>query len=53
MQLTLLGRQEWNFRAAGGRLTLGPSIYLGDGQRRNTQAILVEGRTGAGGAAVK
>ena len=53
VHLTLPGRQEWNFRAAGGRLTLGPSIYLGDGRRRNTQAILVEGRTAAEGAAVK
>ncbi|MCY4503879.1 MAG: heparinase II/III family protein [Alphaproteobacteria bacterium] len=53
VQLTLPGRQQWRFSAAGGRLSLGPSIYLGDGRRRNTQAILVEGRTGAEGAAVK
>ncbi len=53
VQLMLPGRQEWRFSAAGGRLTLGPSIYLGDGRRRDTQAILVEGRTGAEGAAVK
>ena len=53
VQLVLPGRQEWRFRAAGARLALGPSVYLGDGRRRDTQAIIVEGRTGAGGAAVK
>ena len=53
VQLTLPGRQDWNFRASGGRLSLAGSIYLGDGQRRDTKAILVEGRTGAEGAAVK
>ena len=53
VQLTLPGRRKWRFSASGGRLSLGPSVYLGDGRRRNTQAILVEGRTGANGAAVK
>ena len=52
-QLTLPGRQQWSFRASGGRIALGPSIYLGEGRRRDTQAILVEGRTGRNGAAVK
>ena len=53
VQLTLPRRQEWRFSAAGGRLGLGPSIYIGDGERRDTQAILVEGRTGRDGAAVR
>ena len=53
VKLTLPSRQQWRFSAAGGRLSLASSIYLGDGQRRNTQAILVEGKTGAEGAAVK
>ena len=52
VQLILPGRQQWNFHASGGRLALGPSIYLGNG-RRDTQSILMEGRTGTGGAAVK
>ncbi len=53
VQLTLPGRQQWNFRASGGRISLVSSIYLGEGRPRNTDAILVEGRTGAEGAAVK
>jgi len=53
VKLTLPSRQQWRFGASGGRLSLASSIYLGDGQRRNTQAILVEGKTGAEGAAVK
>ena len=53
VQLTLPGRQQWSFRASGGRLALATSIYLGEGRPRNTDAILVEGRTGTGGAAVK
>ena len=53
VKLTLPGRQHWSFRASGGRLSLSPSIYLGEGRPRNTTALLVEGRTGAEGAAVK
>ncbi len=51
--LTLPGRQQWSFRASGARLSLAGSLYLGAGRRRNTGAILLEGRTGAEGAAVK
>ena len=46
----LPGRQEWRFSASGGRLSLVSSIYLGDGQARDTKAILVEGHTDAEGA---
>ena len=53
VQLTLPGRQQWSFRASGGRLALATSIYLGEGRPRNTDAILVEGRTGTGGGEVK
>ena len=50
VQLMLPGRQEWRFSASGGRLSLVNSIYLGDGQARDTKAILVEGHTDAEGA---
>ena len=53
VQLALPGRQQWSFRASGGRLGLAGSVYLGEGRRRDTQAIFVEGRTGPDGATVK
>ena len=52
-QLTLPNGQQWSFRASGGRIGLASSIYLGEGRPRNTDAILIEGRTDADGAAVK
>ncbi|MCY4229365.1 MAG: heparinase II/III family protein [Alphaproteobacteria bacterium] len=52
-QLTLPGRQHWSFRASGGRLSLANSIYLGEGRPRDTTALLMEGLTGAEGAAMK
>ncbi len=53
VQLALPKGRIWRFRAGGGRLGLGASVYLGGGGERETVAITVEGRTGAGGALVK
>jgi len=41
------------FRAEGGSLTLADSIYLGSGEPRRTQQIVISGRVAAAGATVK
>jgi len=53
VELALPRGQSWRFRASGGRLGLEASVYLGGGLARSTEAIVVAGRTGPGGAAVK
>ena len=43
----------WRLRAAGAEMTLGESVYLGSGEARKTQQVVLSGTVGAEGAAVR
>ncbi len=43
----------WRLRASGADISLGDSIYLGTGQLRGTQQIVLSGTTAPGGATVR
>jgi len=43
----------WRLRAAGAEMSLGESIYLGAGEPRKTQQVVLSGTTGPGGATVR
>jgi uncharacterized heparinase superfamily protein len=43
----------WRLRAAGSEISLGESIYLGSGQPRKTQQVVLSGTTSPSGAAVR
>ena len=43
----------WRLRAAGAEMSLGESVYLGSGQARKTQQVVLNGTVGAEGAAVR
>ena len=43
----------WRLRASGAELSLGESVYLGSGEPRKTQQIVLSGTTGPGGASVR
>jgi uncharacterized heparinase superfamily protein len=43
----------WRLRAAGAEMSLGESVYLGSGQARKTQQVVLSGTVGAEGAAVR
>jgi uncharacterized heparinase superfamily protein len=43
----------WRLRAAGAEMSLGESVYLGSGQARKTQQVVLSGAVGAEGAAVR
>jgi uncharacterized heparinase superfamily protein len=51
--LRLPGGAVWRLRAAGAELSLGESIYLGSGELRKTQQIVLSGTTGPSGATVR
>ncbi|MBV9828445.1 MAG: heparinase II/III family protein [Alphaproteobacteria bacterium] len=51
--LKLPSGATWRLRAAGAELSLGDSIYLGTGELRSTQQIVLSGTTGPGGATVR
>jgi uncharacterized heparinase superfamily protein len=52
--LRLPSGQGWRFRAAGGTLELGDSIYLGKGgEMRRSQQLVLRGATGAGETVIK
>ena len=40
-------------RAAGAEMSLGESVYLGSGEARKTQQVVLSGTVGAEGAAVR
>ena len=44
---------RWRLRAAGAEMSLGESIYLGSGEARKTQQVVLSGTVGADGAAVR
>ncbi len=43
----------WRLKAEGAVMSLGESIYLGSGERRKTQQIILDGHVGTAGAAVR
>jgi uncharacterized heparinase superfamily protein len=43
----------WRLRAAGAEMSLGESIYLGSGEARKTQQVVLSGTVPAGGAVVR
>lgn len=43
----------WRLRAAGAEISLGESIYLGSGEPRRTQQVVLSGKTDASGATVR
>jgi uncharacterized heparinase superfamily protein len=43
----------WRLRAAGAEMSLGESVYLGSGEARKTQQVVLSGTVGAGGATVR
>ena len=44
---------RWRLRAAGAEMSLGESIYLGAGEARKTQQVVLSGTVGAEGASVR
>jgi uncharacterized heparinase superfamily protein len=51
--LRLPSGAAWRLRAAGAELSLGESVYLGSGDLRKTQQIVLSGTTGPSGATVR
>ncbi len=51
--LRLASGAVWRLRAAGADMGLGESIYLGTGELRKTQQIVLSGTTGPSGATVR
>ena len=43
----------WRLRAAGAEMSLGESVYLGSGEARKTQQVVLSGAVGAEGAAIR
>jgi hypothetical protein len=43
----------WRLRAAGGEMGLGESIYLGSGEARRTQQVVLSGTVPPGGVTVR
>ncbi len=43
----------WRLRAAGAAMTLGESIYLGSGEARKTQQVVLSGTAAPGGTSVR
>jgi uncharacterized heparinase superfamily protein len=52
-RLRLPSGAVWRLRAAGAEMSLGESIYLGAGEPRKTQQVVLTGTTGPGGASVR
>ena len=52
-RLRLASGAVWRLRASGAELSLGESIYLGTGELRKTQQIVLSGITGPSGATVR
>jgi uncharacterized heparinase superfamily protein len=51
--LRLPGGTVWRLRAAGAEMSLGESVYLGSGEARKTQQVVLSGTTGPEGALVR
>ena len=53
VRLTLPSGGAWRLRAEGAVLSLGESVYHGDGAPRKTQQVLLDGHVGTQGATVR
>jgi uncharacterized heparinase superfamily protein len=51
--LRLPSGSVWRLRAAGAEMTLGESIYLGSGEARKTQQLVLSGAAAPGGTTVR
>jgi len=51
--LRLPSGNVWWLRAAGAEMSLGESVYLGSGEARKTQQVVLSGTVQAGGATVR
>lgn len=51
--LRLASGAVWRLRCAGAEINLGESVYLGSGDAKKTQQIVLSGTTGADGATVR
>jgi uncharacterized heparinase superfamily protein len=51
--LRLPGGMVWRLRAAGAGMTLGESVYLGSGEARKTQQVVLSGTAAPGGTTVR
>ena len=51
--LRLPGGVAWRLRAAGAEMSLGESVYLGSGEAKKTQQVVLSGTTGPDGASVR
>lgn len=51
--LSLPGGVRWRLRAAGAEISLGESIYLGSGEARKTQQVVLSGAAAPGGTSVR
>ena len=51
--IRLAGGDAWRFQADGAVLSLGESIYLGDGTMQKAQQIVLDGHVGSSGATVR
>lgn len=53
VRLRLPSGAIWRLLAAGAELSLGESIYLGSGEMRKTQQVVLSGRVASGGTSVR
>jgi uncharacterized heparinase superfamily protein len=53
VRLRLASGIVWRLRAAGAELSLGESVYLGSGELRMTQQVVLSGRVASGGTSVR
>jgi len=53
VQLRLPSGLVWRLRATGAEMSLAESIYLGSGELKTTQQVVLSGTTGASGASVR
>ena len=51
--LRLPSGSRWRLRAAGAEMSLGESIYLGSGEARKTQQVVLSGSAAPGGTTVR
>lgn len=51
--LRLASGTGWRLRAQGAVMSLGESVYLGGGEMRKSQQVVLDGHVGSGGATVK
>jgi uncharacterized heparinase superfamily protein len=53
VRLRLPSGAVWRLRAAGAELSLSESVYLGSGELRKTQQVVLSGRVAGGGSSIR